>query len=379
MSTFHEERRKFLRSSLLLTGGFAAAIHRGQPFANAQQRPPPSTVNDDLKRALVRAKLSLRFEGETEDDCRRWQAAFRKKLDELLGDSSPPAVWKLALESEATLSDHTRYEFVLEADGVASLPVYLLVPKGLEAAQRAPGVVCVHGHGAHGYDPIVGRTDVEGVAESIQGAHYDYGLQFVRRGYVVAAPCLVPFGRRVERDAYGSDPCAVTLVRMQALGKLPLTENLRDIRWAIDLLQSRPEVRADRIGCAGLSYGGRMTMMAAAMDARIKVAAVSGALNLMQERMLRRYSCGGQVIPGLLEYGDYSEVGSLIAPRPCVWEVGSKDGLVVPKWDDTFRTRLRRAYAALGAADQLHFDEFEGGHRWNGDVAYPLFDQVLRS
>jgi hypothetical protein len=115
------------------------------------------------------------------------------------------------------------------------------------------------------------------------------------------------------------------------------------------------------------------------MDDRIKVAAVSGALNLMQERMAGRYSCGGQVIPGLLKYGDYSEIGSLIAPRPCVWEVGSDDGLVVPKWDDRFRERLRRVYLALGSADRLHFDEFEGGHRWNGEVAYPLFHQVLRS
>jgi dienelactone hydrolase len=166
---------------------------------------------------------------------------------------------------------------------------------------------------------------------------------------------------------------------MQALGKLPITENLRDIRWAIDLLQSRAEVHADRIGCAGLSYGGRMTMAAAAMDDRIKVAAVSGALNLMQERMAGRYSCGGQVIPGLLKYGDYSEIGSLIAPRPCVWEVGSQDGLVIPKWDDIFRDRLRRVYSALGSTDRLHFDHFEGGHRWNGQVAFPLFHLVLRS
>ena len=298
-----------------------------------------------------------------------------------------PAVGRLVtahrLETEARvpkkLGDHTRYEFLLESDGVASLPVYLLVPVGLAPTQRVPGVVCVHGHGDYGHHPIVGRTDLEGVEKSIRGANYDYGLQFVRRGYVVAAPCLVPFGRRADRDKYGSDACAVTLVRMQALGKLPLTENLRDIRWAIDLLQSRREVHADRIGCAGLSYGGRMTMTAAAMDDRIKVAAVSGALNLMQERMAGRYSCGGQVIPGLLKYGDYSEIGSLIAPRPCVWEVGSDDGLVVPKWDDRFRERLRRVYLALGSADRLHFDEFEGGHRWNGEVAYPLFHRVLRS
>ena len=238
----------------------------------------------------------------------------------------------------------------------------------------------VHGHGEFGNDTVVGRRDLEGVAASIAQANYDYGLQFVRRGYVVAAPCMTPFGRRVDRKKYGGkEPCAVTFVRMQALGQLPLTANLRDLRWSLDLLQSRKEVRADRLGCAGLSYGGRMTMMASAIDSRIKVASVSGALNLMQERMSLRHSCGSQIIPGLLKYGDYSEIGGLIAPRPCVWETGSKDGLIVPKWDEVFRRRLQHVYGALDASDRLHFDKFEGGHAWSGRVAFPLFDKVLKS
>jgi dienelactone hydrolase len=238
-------------------------------------------------------------------------------------------------------------------------------------------VLCVHGHGDHGHHPIAGRRDLPGVAAAIERSNYDYGLQFVRRGYVVAAPCLIPFGRRLGSDTYGSDPCAVTLVRMLALGQLPITANLRDLRWCLDLLQSRPEVDAQRLGCAGLSYGGRMTMLAAAIDERIRVAAVSGALNLLQERISARYSCGSQIIPGLLQYGDYSEIGSLIAPRPCVWEVGSQDGLIVPRWAELFRQRLRRAYDAAAQPAALAFDDFDGGHRWNGGVAFRDFERVL--
>ena len=166
---------------------------------------------------------------------------------------------------------------------------------------------------------------------------------------------------------------------MQALGQLPITANLRDLRWTISLLAKRGDVDERRIGCAGLSYGGRMTMMVSAIDERVRVAAISGALNLLQERIQLRYSCGAQIIPGLLEYGDFSEIGSLIAPRPAVWEAGSTDGLIIPGWDQKFQERLQRAYAALGAAGRLHFDRFTGGHRWNGQVAYPLFDDVLKS
>jgi hypothetical protein len=47
--------------------------------------------------------------------------------------------------------------------------------------------------------------------------------------------------------------------------------------------------------------GGRMTMLAAALDSRIRLAAPSGVLNLLQERIGNQYSYGAQVIPGLLK------------------------------------------------------------------------------
>ena len=50
----------------------------------------------------------------------------------------------------------------------------------------------------------------------------------------------------------------------------------------------------------------------------IKVCVIAGALNVMQERISKPYGCGAQIIPGLLKYGDVPEIGSLIAPRPCV-------------------------------------------------------------
>jgi dienelactone hydrolase len=374
--TARSHRRSFLTKSL--PAAFAGSSLFAARLLNADEQ-NRATVNQTLSTAMKQAELSMLFTGKTKAEFEAWQQKFRATLNKLLGDSTPPSKWAVVEEARSEEPDHVRYSLLLTAKGVASVPVYLLVPQGLKKGDRVPGVLCVHGHGEYGNDPIVGRRDLPGVTQNIEKHNYDYGLQFVRRGYVVAAPCMVPFGRRVDKKRYGSDPCAVTFVRMQALGKILITENLRDLRWSLDLLQSRPEVLAERLGCAGLSYGGRMTMMAAAIDTRIKVAAVSGALNLMQERMSGRYSCGAQVVPGLLKYGDYSEIGSLIAPRACVWETGSKDGLIVPKWDKIFRSRLHNAYAASGAADELKFDQFEGGHSFSGKIAMPVFDQVLKA
>ena len=98
----------------------------------------------------------------------------------------------------------------------------------------------------------------------------------------------------------------------------------------------------------------------------------------MQERITKRYSCGAQVIPGLLKYGDVPEIASLIAPRPCLWEVGSEDGLMVKDRIQPALERMRRAYRALSAEGQLKVDFFQGGHRWNGRLAYPLLEKVLQ-
>ena len=49
----------------------------------------------------------------------------------------------------------------------------------------------------------------------------------------------------------------------------------------------------------------------------------------------------------------FYEVTALIAPRPCVWEIGNKDKLISPKWADRALERMGRAYKALDAEKQF--------------------------
>jgi dienelactone hydrolase len=336
-----------------------------------------STVDSDLRSLAAAAPLAMRFTGSTEAECRRWQSMFAAKLRELLGPFEPPARWETIRERTVDLDDHRREAFLLRAEGHRDLPVYLLTPK---AAGKRPGVLALHGHGAFGNDAVVGIDTTPERRKDIEELHYDYGVQLVRRGYTVAAPCFTPFGRRLDdpKEYRGQDPCAITFIRMQLLGKLLMAENLRDALWTLEFLAAQPNVDPARLGCAGLSTGGRMTMLTSAVSPRIRVAVISGALNVMQERIGQRYSCGAQVIPGLLKYGDVPEIASLIAPRPCLWEVGLQDGLMVKEWIPPALERIQRAYRAFGLTGNLDVDYFEGKHRWNGVKAYPLLARVLR-
>jgi dienelactone hydrolase len=366
-------RRHFLRQS-------AAALLAGCITYEARAQKPADvpTVDAWIRKQAEDAPLAMLFRGTTADECRRWQAAFSAKLRSLLGPHAPPAKWQTTVERRTDLDDHRREELVLTADGHPPLPLYLLLPHK-KTERRQAGILALHGHGPHGHHPVAGRDDLPGVANAIKSSHYDYGRQLVRRGYVVAVPCLTPFGRRLgNRDAYGKqDPCAITFLRLQMLGKLLSAENLRDCLWALEVLARHERVDSKRLGCVGLSYGGRMTMLTAALEPRVRVAVVSGALNVMQERIAQRYSCGAQIIPGLLRFGDVPEIASLIAPRPCVWEVGTRDKLIAPRQAQEALGRMRRAYKALGAEDVLAVDRFEGGHEWSGRLAYPLLEKVL--
>jgi dienelactone hydrolase len=366
-------RRGFVRSTTAaLLAGWAGTL-------SAQQRDRPATVIDQVSRDVAAAPLAMRFTGTTAAECRKWQAAFRKQLLELLGPHAPPTKWQTVVKGVVLQKDHSREELLLQAKGFPPLPVYLLLPRP-KSDRRRPGVVALHGHGPYGHHAVAGRDDLPGVARAIKESNYDYGRQLVRRGYVVAVPCLTPFGDRLgKREAFGKqDPCADTFIRLQMLGRLLIAENLRDALWALELLAGHDEVDAGRLGCVGLSYGGRMTMLATAVEPRIRVAVVSGALNLMQERISRPYGCGAQIIPGLLKYGDTPEIASLIAPRPCLWEVGSRDGLNPAQQADEMVRRMRRAYTALDADRHLHVDRFEGGHVYNGKAGAALLDRVLK-
>jgi dienelactone hydrolase len=323
-----------------------------------------------------RAPLADRFTGATEGECRRWQSGFAARLTGLLGPHRPPSRWESRLERVVTLDDHVREERVLTAEGLPPVPLSLLLPR--PAAARCPAILAIHGHGGFGHDPVAGRDDTPALRKEIAACHYDYGRQLVRRGYVVAAPCLTPFGRRRGEGNQGGDACNQAFCGLQLLGKLLIAENLRDILWTFEALAAHESVDPERIGCVGLSYGGRMTMLASALEPRIRVAVISGALNCLQERAATSHAAGCQTIPGLLQYGDVPEIGSLIAPRPCLWEVGTRDALIAPEWADAALVRIRRAYKALGAEDRLKVDRFDGGHEWHGTVAYPLLDAVLK-
>ena len=101
-------------------------------------------------------------------------------------------------------------------------------------------------------------------------------------------------------------------------------ERLWDLVRCVDYLQSMPEVDEHRIGCGGLSLGGEMAMWLGAMDERIAATVSAGFLTTMDQ--MEQNHCMCWKFEGLRELVDFTDIYSLIAPRP----LQCQNGLLEP-------------------------------------------------
>ena len=335
------------------------------------------SFEDDLSQQIDRAKPSMLFEGNTPRDLQTWQEEFRGVLTGLLGNKPHRGALDLTFTHEEDRGAHIRYRVQYQSESDVYVPAYLLVPKGLSAQKNAPGILCLHGHGRFGKDSVAGVDDTgDRRAEIARYQYNNLGPKFVEKGYVVLAPDLRGFGQR--RPGYPGlhvDYCARNYLCATLLGTTVVALHLCDLQAALDVLGSLEYVDSDMLACAGLSLGGRITMMLSAMDNRVKAAVPSGCMSLFQERYQALHLCGAQLIPGLLQYGDTPEIFSLIAPRPMVLEMGFRDPLIPHRWAERGLARIRKAYEAAGAQDNLFVDWYDGEHIFHGTVSGDVLDR----
>jgi len=301
-------------------------------------------------------------------DVAAWRKRCRERFDQLLGPF--PAAVPLAPETLETVQcvGYVRHKVVFDSEHAMSVPAYLLVPEDRTAP--GPAVLAIHGHGP-------GKSHVCGLAHTAQ-ANADYARQLVLRGFVVLAPDLRCFGERLDDLPSGHYACDTNLVHAVMAGATPLTQNIWDMARALDFLEQQPLVDPARLGVAGLSYGGTMSLFLAACDQRIGAAVVSGYLSSWaSSHAVPLNMCGSQVLPGTLGRVEHVDIAALVAPRPMLIESGEADPLFPVEAARRTVGQLRRVYAAFGAGDRLQHDVFNGGHEWHGQEAYPFFDRWL--
>jgi dienelactone hydrolase len=153
---------------------------------------------------------------------------------------------------------------------------------------------------------------------------------------------------------------------------------------ALDVLCARPDVNADRVGCAGLSGGGLRTVYLAGLDDRIACACCVGMMTTWRDYLLNKsYTHTWMVyIPGLPADLDYPEILGLRVPRPTLVLNDIEDGLFTIDEMRRADRMLGDVFAKAGAADRYKCVFYPGPHKFNLPMqaeAFAWFDRWLKA
>ena len=222
--------------------------------------------------------------------------------------------------------------------------------------QRTCTLLARHGMAALCYDPVG------------QGERYQMlDLTRTRTHFADSATTPVPHPNvqhlcTIEHTALG--------LSSALLGANVAQFRIWDGMRAIDYLQSRPDIRADKIGCAGQSGGGTLTAYLMALDERILAAAPVGYLTTFR-RVIDSASGpqdGEQNIFGQLGFGmDEADYVNMRAPRPTLIGGGTREVTfnIHGTWE-VFR-EAKRFYSRLGHAERVEIHEPDAPHSMSID------------
>jgi dienelactone hydrolase len=346
---------------------------------------PPADVERGQKELTDEIERYLDREAEAADKERQaaWRRDFssieayersvepwRQKLWDLLGGE---AAYKAAAgpldAAEELVGDfdtHRAYRLSYAAlDDVRGRGI-LLVPKG---TGPFPAMICIHGMQGSP-EAVCGLTEKEDYTKR-------FGLQAVRRGYVVFAPSHV---NTVKMRSWLDRKAIEVGQRLQALEQYKLVR-------LVDYLVARKDVDAKRVGVYGISWGGRSSMNAAALDRRIAACAISGHFNDLAPKMVKPSEHYTAYIQTAEDYAFFpnhfrlcsdADVVSLICPRPVFIEQGRQDRVAYWEISQKAFEPVKQMYEKLGVGDRAVFFVFEGPHEIQGEEAFKFFDRWLK-
>jgi pimeloyl-ACP methyl ester carboxylesterase len=150
---------------------------------------------------------------------------------------------------------------------------------------------------------------------------------------------------------------------------------LEDQRRALDYLESLPFVDRKRIGVAGVSMGGEISLYLAAIDPRVKSAIIMGWLTSWEE-------LGDDMpdwkIPNIeTNFPTMAEIGMLIAPRFALYHTGMSDPLFSEQLSQGIFFGIKNYYQKLGVENRVRFESRGVGHAFVNDLAISFFKETL--
>lgn len=324
-----------------------------------------------------------RFGGKNRRDFSAWKRRTLPKVLATLGDSPTPVAPRAELLASWEHRGLRRQRWIIDVQEGLAATLLVNLPPDLKKRERRPALLCCHGHGAFGKEPVMGNDSSPALRQNIEQNGYNYGEAMAHEGFVTYSIDWIGFGERNEATkpnhssvAGNRDWCNLYYLHATMLGMTPLSINVAHGKAATDAVCAMPHVDPDRLGVMGLSGGGTMTLWMALCDTRFKAAEIVCYSDLWAAFGYRDVNyCGMQVAPGLFKLVDLPDLQGLLAPRPLLVSIGANDTCF--KIDTAMRCfrQVEKIYRAAGA--ELELDLHPGEHGWAGNRSEAFFRRHL--
>ncbi|MBF0625899.1 MAG: hypothetical protein HQL82_13955 [Magnetococcales bacterium] len=326
------------------------------------------------------AALHLSLSRWEQEDPAVWQGLARNKLIELMGmPARRPAACLEASGRERLPNGLEREACYLRVEPARRL-VASLVWDPARRPSPAPVMLCLQGHtsGAH-LSWGEARETIDPYRLARGG---DFAVQAAARGFVAVCLEQSGFGERAEQAVRHrwDHPCIDQVNRALLLGRTLLGERVMDVRVLLDWLQgdaSRLDLDGQRIHAMGNSGGGETALYATALDERLAGVIAGSCVGAFRTTSGRRKTCPDTVIPGILDWLEFSDILALCAPRPVVTVSGLHDPLYPHAATAQAVAAAQPLYGRLGRPEAIRALSGPAGHRFYPDVAWPVFLEML--
>lgn len=303
---------------------------------------------------------------------------LREKLLQCLGGPWPEPCDLRPSIREVIFKDGYRIESVTyEVEPGERVPAYLMIPDGVSASNPAPAIAVWHQHNGQWH---LGKSEPAGLAGDPM---HHTGVALVKEGYVVLCPDALCFEERQSKHLDGPGYERFEFLRYVVSGKCLAWKNILDMRRAIDYLCTRPEVRADRLGCYGHSMGSTFTWLVGPWEPRL-ICLVGNCCLPTYKAIHRKHllHCFSNFIPKWFQYGDTPDIAGLIAPRALHLNFGELDtGSPIEEVREGIEI-IARAYKEVGALENFSWYIEDGaGHVLSDEMwrrAKDWFERHLR-
>jgi len=146
-------------------------------------------------------------------------------------------------------------------------------------------------------------------------------------------------------------------------------------RIALNYLLSRPEVRADRVGCLGLSGGGNRSAMLNATHDAVRAAVIVGLMSTYAGLLDHNMSHTWMFFPpNWSRYGDWPDLAACRAPSPLLVQYDLDDNLFTVDGMRGADQRLKALFTACGYPEGYTGQFYPGPHKFDLQMQRAAFD-----